>query len=69
MLLIVPLMISFTSAYIMRGLRLLIMYNPDSRQRWGSLLRERNFVKFQVAVIFAMETVLWSCVVKFGVTE
>ena len=69
MVLYIPVVLSFSSAYIMRGLRLLVMYNPDSRQRWGALLRERNFLKIQLATFLAVEAAVWSCVLKFGINQ
>lgn len=68
MLLCIPLMLSFTSSYIFRGARLLIMFDPRNRQRWGSFLRERNFIPIVLAIFLVLQVVVWSFVPTYGVT-
>lgn len=67
MLLAIPLMLCFTAAYVLRGLRLLVMYDPRSRQRWGSFLRERKFFTVLLAFFLALEVIVWSFVPAYGV--
>lgn len=67
MLLCVPIMLSFTAAYILRGLRLLIMFNPRSRQRWGSFLSERNFIPIVLAIFLVLQIVVWSFTPAYGI--
>ena len=66
-ILCIPLMLSFTAAYILRGVRLLIMFNPRSRQRWGSFLREGNFIPIVLAIFLVLQVVVWSFVPTYGV--
>lgn len=67
MILCVPIMLSFTASYILRGVRLLIMFNPRRRQRWGSFLRESFFVPIVLAIYVVLQVVVWSFVPAYGV--
>eukprot|EP00752_Nemacystus_decipiens_P004835 g4399.t1 len=67
MLLCIPLMLAFTATYILRGVRLLIMFNPRSRQRWGSFLRESKFLPIVLAIFLALQVVVWSFVPSYGI--
>lgn len=58
--LIIPLVFAaFTMPYLMRGLRLLTMYNIHMRDRWGRVLRERSVVKMLIILFVVIEAVLW----------
>ncbi|CAN0108423.1 unnamed protein product [Ectocarpus sp. 12 AP-2014] len=57
----------FTCAYGLRALRLLIMYNSHTRNRWGIFLGELAMVKCLVAVYVVLEVVAWSASLAFGV--
>lgn len=57
----------FTCSYGLRALRLLIMYNPQLRKRWGTILGESAMVKFLVAIYIFLEVVAWSASLVFGV--
>lgn len=67
MLLCIPLMLSFTAAYILRGVRLLILFNPRSRQRWGSFLRESKYIPIVLAIFLVLQVVVWSFVPAHGI--
>ncbi|CAM9691743.1 unnamed protein product [Pylaiella littoralis] len=57
----------FTCAYGLRAFRLLIMYNPHMRKRWGTILGESAMVKLLLAIYIVMEVVAWSASLVFGV--
>lgn len=67
MLLCVPLMLAFTATYILRGVRLIIMFNPRLRQRWGSFLRESKFIPVVLAIFLLLQVVVWSFVPAYGI--
>ena len=69
MFLYVPLMLCFTAMYVTRGLRLLVLYNPHSRQRWGSLLREKPLLTVLLGIFAVLEGVVWSFVPVYGVAR
>lgn len=57
----------FTCAYGMRGLRLIILYDSDIRERWGKLANERAMTKSLVILFVLIEFIVWSTALVFGV--
>lgn len=67
-LFIIPLgLILNTVVYIMRGLRLLILYNPDLRHRWGPYIKESFMLKTVVVCFAVIQAILRSLALMFGV--
>lgn len=67
-LVMVPLGVTLnTSAYVMRGVRLLVMYNPALRERYGPYIKEVAMVKALLISFGAIEGVVWSLSLVFGV--
>lgn len=56
-----------TVVYILRGYRLLVMYNPSSRHRWGPYIKESFMLKTVVVCFAVVQAILWSLALKFGV--
>ncbi|CAB1108737.1 unnamed protein product [Ectocarpus sp. CCAP 1310/34] len=51
----VPLvLVAFVGAYIIRGIRLLVMYNPHMRHRWGRYFNKETFMVKVVIVLFVV---------------
>lgn len=69
MLFFLPVSLTFTTTYILRGLRLLALYNPDpnSRQRSIKYLKEWFFVKILLAVFLTVEGAMWAFVPTYGI--
>ena len=66
-LLLVPIMLTlFTGAYVMRGCRLLVMYNPHLRNRWGRYSKEPFMMRALVASCVVLEGVVWIACSIFG---
>lgn len=59
----------FTCVYGIRGLRLIVMYNPGMRGRWVRILDERAMIKGLMATYVGVEVVLWSTMPLFGVNR
>ncbi len=57
----------FTGAYGLRGLRLVILYDANVRERWGKLAKDRDMAKTLVAVFVVIEIVLWGASLVVGV--
>lgn len=57
----------YTGAYIMRGFRLLVMYNPHLRKRWGRCVKETVITRTLVAAWFVLEVLVWSASSIFGI--
>lgn len=57
----------FTLPYGVRGLRLIVMYNPHMRERWGVILNEPAIIKTLLALFFVTEAVAWSGALARGV--
>jgi len=55
--------------YSIRGLRLIVMYNPDMRKRWGWVLNEPAMVKCVLLAYFAIEVIAWSASLAYGVEK
>jgi len=55
--------------YSIRGLRLIVMYNPDMRKRWGRVLNEPAMVKCVLLAYFAIEVIAWSASLAYGVEK
>ncbi|CAM9567058.1 unnamed protein product, partial [Ectocarpus sp. 12 AP-2014] len=57
----------FVGVYIVRGLRVVIMYAPSHRKRWGKYLKkESTTVKTMLAAFAAVEVIAWSAVLPVG---
>ena len=66
-LLLIPMMPTlYTGPYILRGLRLLVMYNPRLRKRWGAFAREAGLLRSMVASCVVFEVVVWTLALVFG---
>jgi len=57
----------FTCAYGMRGLRLIILYDSDIRERWGKLANDRAMTKSLVIVFVLIEVIVWSAGLVLGI--
>lgn len=67
-LLIVPLQFALhTGPYLLRYFRLLVMYHPEMRGRWGSFLDESTMVKVLVAAYGVIELIIWPLSLVVGV--
>lgn len=67
-LLFLPMLLTlYTGAYIMRGLRLLVMYNPHLRKRWGWCVKETASMRALVASWVVLEVIIWAATILFGV--
>lgn len=54
---------AFTGAYVIRGFRLLVMYNPHMRNRWGYYINKEGATVQAALVAFAtVEVVSWSAI-------
>lgn len=62
-------LLCFTGAYACRGLRLVVMYHPDMRARWGKHLKQHTVVKGMALLFVMMEILLWSATAAFGLTR
>ena len=60
-------LLCFTCAYGMRGLRLVILYDADIRARWGKLAKDRTMAKSLVIMFVLAEVSVWSANLAFGV--
>lgn len=56
-----------TCAYVMRGVRLLVMYNPTLRKRYGPYINEIAMAKALVTSFVALEGIIWSLSLVLGV--
>ncbi|CAM9445951.1 unnamed protein product [Ectocarpus fasciculatus] len=60
----------FVGVYIVRGLRVLIMYTPSRRQRWGRyLMKEAAAVKTLLAAYAVVEVAAWVAVQRVGLAR
>lgn len=57
----------FTFPYAVRGVRLIVMYNPHMRGSWGRFLNEPPMIKKLVALFFATEAIAWSASLVYRV--
>lgn len=58
---------AFTGAYVIRGFRLLVMYNHHMRKRWGYYINKEGATVQAALVAFAtVEVVSWSAIVLGG---
>lgn len=53
-------------AYFMRAVRLLVMYNPRLRRRWGRILKEKAILRVLLVPPLLMQVVIWSTVPVYG---
>lgn len=69
-LIFLPMLLTlYTGAYVMRGFRLLVMYNPHMRARWGRCVKEAAIVRTLVASCVVLEIVVWSASFIVGVSR
>lgn len=61
-----PIMLLVVGAGVMRAIRLLIMYDPAARRRWGALLREKAVMRAILSLTALLEILAWSFVLKHG---
>ncbi|CAB1108679.1 unnamed protein product [Ectocarpus sp. CCAP 1310/34] len=68
LIIFVPLMeLGFLGPYVMRGIRLLVMYNPATRTHWGRFFTsELAVVKILLVAFGIVEVIAWSAVLLFG---
>lgn len=60
----------FVAVYILRGLRVIVMYNPSRRQRWGRYLKkEAATVKVLLAAYVIVEVAAWIAVQQVGLAR
>lgn len=59
----------FEGSYVMRSLRLLAMYDPVKRRRWGRFLKEKNTLCALLLPTGVCEVAAWSMVPAFGVAR
>lgn len=57
----------YTGPYILRGFRLLVMYNPPMRRRWGALVKELGLVRAMVVCFVVLELINWTAVLFVGI--
>ncbi|CAN0412662.1 unnamed protein product, partial [Ectocarpus sp. 8 AP-2014] len=64
----VPLMeLGFLGPYVIRGTRLLVMYNPATRTHWGRFFNnELAVVKILLVAFGIVEVIAWSAALLFG---
>eukprot|EP00752_Nemacystus_decipiens_P011670 g10357.t1 len=66
--LLTPMMLTlYTGPYILRGFRLLVMYNPRMRKRWGAFVREPLLVKAMVNSCVVLEAIVWTASLVVGI--
>lgn len=67
-ILLIPMMPTlFTGPYILRGVRLLVLYNPPMRKRWGAFAREPVLLRAMVISCVVLEVINWTAVLIFGI--
>ena len=57
----------YTGPYILRGFRLLVMYNPPMRKRWGAFAREPVLLRAMVVSCVVLEVIGWISVLFLGI--
>ena len=57
----------YTGPYILRGFRLLVMYNPSMRKRWGAFAREPVLLRAMVVSCVVLEVIGWISVLFLGI--
>lgn len=57
----------FTVPYAVRGVRLIVLYNPHMRGRWGRILNEPPTIRKLMALFLATEAIAWSAGLVYGV--
>lgn len=58
--------LGFAGVYALRAARLLVMYNPHMRERWGKPLKQHEVIKILVALFALVEIVAWSATTVSG---
>lgn len=59
----------YTGAYVMRGFRLMIMYHPHLRKRWGRCLKEAVISRNLVVSCVVLEIIVWSSTYIVGISR
>lgn len=61
------LLMTYTGPYVIRGFRLLVMYYPAMRVRFGTLVKESLMVRITLVAVTVLETMMWCAAWVFGV--
>lgn len=64
-----PIMLLTAGATVTRAIRLLVMYDPVARRRWGPLLRERAVMRAVLSLTALLQILAWSFVAKYGISR
>lgn len=56
----------YTGPYVLRGFRLLVMYNPSMRKRWAAFAREHVLERAMVISCLVLQVVAWTAVLVVG---
>lgn len=59
----------YTGAYVFRGIRLLVMYNPRSRKRWGRFIKEPFMMKILLGSFWTLLCIVVSACFKLGINR
>ena len=51
----------------MRAVRLLLMYFPSKRKKWGSIPKEASVLRVMVSVFALMQIAIWSAAAVYGI--
>lgn len=66
-LLAIPMQLALNAGpYFLRYFRLVVMYHPEKRGRWGGYLDESKMVKVLVAAYGIIELIVWSLSLAVG---
>lgn len=57
----------YTGAYVFRGVRLLVMYDPRMRKRWGRVIKESFMMRTLLVSYGVLLSIVCSASLKFGV--
>lgn len=64
-----PALVAALIALVMTAVRLLVMYNPSTRARWGRYIKERSLFRALGFALVLMEVAVWSAASTQGVTR
>lgn len=62
-----PMVVVAELMVIMRGYRVLLMYFPEKREKWGSIPKETSIIKIVVSAYVLMEIAAWSAAATYGI--
>ncbi|CAM9902391.1 unnamed protein product [Ectocarpus sp. 12 AP-2014] len=63
------LLTTYTGVYGMRGFRLLVMYNPAMRVRFGKFVKESWMVRTSLVSFAVLEIIIWSAAGIVGINR